>query len=89
MVMIILIHVIIAVSSIVVASIGLFRPSVKKFAISYGFVLATVASGSVLLVVNPSNILHTCLSGLGYLTIVSLVTIASHVRMRRLATENL
>ncbi len=89
MVMIILIHVIIALTSIIVASVGLFRPSIKKFAVSYGFILATVASGTVLLVVNPSNILHTCLSGLGYLTIVSLVTIASHVRMRRLATERI
>jgi hypothetical protein len=87
--MIILIHVIIAFTSIVIASVALFQPSLKKLITSYAFILATVASGTVLLVTIPSQILHTCLTGLTYLTAVSIATIAAHVRLRRrqLATE--
>lgn len=85
--MVILIHVIIALTSIIIASVGLFRPSLRTFAISYGFIIATVASGTVLLVSSPSHILQSCLSGLGYITVVSIMTIASHVRLGHLATE--
>jgi hypothetical protein len=89
--MFILIHVIIAFISIVVASIALFSPSMKKLVVSYGFMLATVATGTILLVTIPSQILHTCVTGLTYLTVVSIITIASHVRLRRkeLAYETL
>ena len=83
---ILLIHIAIALSSIVISSIVFFMPSIKKLAVSYGFVVATVASGTALLIANPSSILHTCLSGLFYITVVSLVTIATHVRIRRVAT---
>ncbi len=82
-------HIIIAVSSIVLASIVFFKPSIKRFAASYGFIIATVASGTLLLVLNPSNILHTCLSGLFYVTVVSIITIASHVRARKLAQQDI
>lgn len=84
-----LIHIIIALSSIVVSSIVFFFPSIKRLAISYGFVVATVATGTALLIANPSNILHTCLSGLFYITVVSLVTIATHLRMRKLAHQEI
>lgn len=84
-----LVHIIIAVLSLVVASIVFFVPSIKRVAVSYGFIIATVASGTALLILNPSNILHTCLSGLGYLTVVTMITIATHVRARKLAEENI
>ena len=83
------IHVLIAIASILISSVVFFRPSVKRLAISYGFVVATVGTGTALLIANPSNMLHTCLSGLFYLTVVSLITIATHVRARRLATEEI
>jgi hypothetical protein len=82
-----LIHVIIAVSSIAAASFVFFRPSIKRLYVSYGMIIATVASGTVLLIATPSSILHTCLSGLFYLTVVSIVTVATHVRIRKLAEE--
>jgi len=82
-------HIIIAVSSLIVASIVFFKPSIKRVGTSYGFIIATVASGTLLLVLNPSNILHTCLSGLGYLTVVTIITIATHVRARKLAEQNI
>lgn len=86
--MILLLHIFIAISSIGVATLTYFKPSIKKIGVSYGFIVATVASGTALLIMNPSNLLHTCLSGLFYITVVSIVTIATHVRARSLAAEH-
>ena len=83
--MIILIHVIIALSSIAVASFVYFKPSVKRLIVSYGFIVGTVASGAYLLLTASGSILRSCLSGLFYLTVVSIVTIATHLRVRCLA----
>ncbi|MFZ1301487.1 MAG: hypothetical protein WAQ27_02820 [Candidatus Microsaccharimonas sp.] len=82
-------HIIIALSSLVVASIVFFKPSLKRFYASYGLIVATVASGTALLIVSPASILHTCLSGLLYVTAVSIITIASHVKLRRHAQQEL
>lgn len=81
--MIILIHIIVALTSIVVASIALFNPSIKKLMVSYGFILGTIASGTYLLISTPSHILESCLTGLSYLVIVSVATIAAHVRLHQ------
>lgn len=81
--MIILIHVIIALLSIAIASFTFFKPTLKKLIVSYGFILGTVASGTYLLVTIPSHILQSCLTGLTYLTIVSIATILAHVRMHQ------
>ncbi|TAL15032.1 hypothetical protein EPN95_00800 [Patescibacteria group bacterium] len=82
--MVILIHVIIALTSIVIASVGFLRPSMKKLYISYGFIGATILTGSYLLITVPSHILQSCLTGLFYLTVVSMATVATHVRLRRI-----
>ncbi|HEY8992311.1 MAG TPA: hypothetical protein VIM37_00490 [Candidatus Microsaccharimonas sp.] len=79
--MIILIHVIIAFTSIIVASFSFFKPTMRKLFVNYGFILATVGTGAYLLVSFPSHILQSCLTGITYLTIVSAATIASHVRL--------
>jgi hypothetical protein len=81
--MIVLLHVLIALSSIALASYTFFKPSTKKILSSYGLMIATVASGTYLLVAMQADILRTCLSGLAYLTITLLVTIATHVKVHR------
>lgn len=83
--MVILIHVIIALMSIGIASFVYFKPSVKRLVVSYLFILGTVGSGTFLIIASSSNILKSCLVGLLYLTVVSIVTIATHIRVRRLA----
>jgi hypothetical protein len=87
-VMVILIHVLIALASIGVASVAYFKPSMKLLVASYGLIVATVASGTYLVVAAQASILHACLSGLFYVTVVSIVTIATHVKTRRLALNS-
>lgn len=84
--MILLIHVLIALASIGVASFTFLKPSIKRLTVSYGFIIATVASGTYLIVSMSGDILRSCLSGLFYVTVVSIVTIATHVRAKRLAS---
>jgi hypothetical protein len=83
--MIVLLHVIIALSSIALASYTFFKPSTKKLLTSYGLMIATVASGTYLLIALQADILRTCLSGLFYLTVTLIVTIATHVKVRKRA----
>lgn len=83
--MIILTHVIIALLSVAVATFTYFKPSAKKFYASYGFIIATIASGTYLIISLQSNILRSCLTGLLYVTIVSFITVAAHSRARALA----
>lgn len=83
--MIILIHVLIALSSIGVSSFTFLKPSVTRLLVSYGFIVATVVTGTYLIITMSSDILRSCLTGLAYLTVVSVVTIATHVRAGRRA----
>ena len=87
--MIILIHVIIALASIAIASFTFFQPTIKRLIVSYGFILSTVGTGTYLMIAYPSHILQSCLMGLAYLTIVTIATITAHVRLhqRVLATQ--
>lgn len=86
---IVLTHVIIALSSVAIASFVYFKPSIKRLMASYGFIIATVASGTYLILSTPGSILKSCLTGLFYVTVVSIVTIATHVRVRKLAKEQI
>lgn len=87
--MIVLLHVLIALASMGIATYTFFRPSLKKLAVSYGFIIGTVASGTYLLITVPSHILESCLMGLFYLTVTSIATIAAHVKLRHTAEENI
>ncbi len=84
--MLILIHVIIALASVAVASLGIAKPSVKNLKANYGLIAATVASGTYLLVTTPGHMLEACIMGLAYTIAVSILTVGVHVRLRRSST---
>lgn len=82
--MITLIHVLIALSSIAVATLALFRASKKVFYVNYAGILLTLVSGVYLVVETPAHLAHTCTSGVVYLSIVTLVTIVARVKFGKL-----
>jgi hypothetical protein len=83
--MILLLHIAIALASIGCATYALLRPSQKRLRINYGLMAGTIISGTYLVISTSVNILHTCLSGLLYVTSVSIMlTIVQH----RLAHEH-
>ncbi len=82
--MILLTHIIIALASVAWASITFFRPTHKKFIASYSLIAATVASGTALIIVDSSAMLHACVSGLIYVVLITIVTAAAQVKLRKL-----
>ncbi len=80
--MIVLLHVVIALSSIVWTSRLYFRPSKNGFHVAYGLIAATLASGTYLAISTGSPLLSSCLSGLIYLGVVGLL-LAGVIRRAR------
>lgn len=79
--MVVLLHVIIALSSITLSSYLFFKPSKKAMKASYGLIAGTVASGSYLIVTSPAHMLETCTVGLIYLGIVVAATLATRAKL--------
>lgn len=79
--MIVLLHVIIAVSSIAFASYNFFRPSFSKLYASYGLIGATFVSGVALIVTSHGHMLESCTMGLLYFSAVSVLTIKTRTRL--------
>ena len=86
---IVLIHVIIALSSVALASFVFFKPSNNRLYASYGFILATIASGTFLIFTSSGSILKSCLTGLFYVMVVSAITVATHIRVRKFADKEI
>lgn len=70
MLMILTVHILIAVSSLLLALYTLFVPTQKKLSISYGLIGLTVVSGTYMILATPSHMMQACASGLTYLAVV-------------------
>jgi len=81
MYMIVLLHVLIALSSIAHATYTFFRPSQTKLAVSYGLIAATIASGTMLIIGAQGHMLESCAMGLLYSAGVSVLTVKAHTRL--------
>jgi hypothetical protein len=77
--MLLVIHVLAALSGIGMSTYSFLSPSLSKIRFSYGLVMLTLASGTVIIIKNHLSILSVCLSGLLYIgfTVSGLVA-ASH-----------
>lgn len=69
--MILLLHIIVALISIVQAGILYVKPVRANFTIQYGLIAGTLTTGTVLVVSMSSHMLQACVSGLVYLAIVT------------------
>lgn len=77
--MIIILHVFLALGSIVNATYLYFQPNKAKYNASYGLIAATLVSGTYLVISTGSPLLSSCMSGLIYLGIVtSIIAAARH-----------
>lgn len=80
MVMVVLLHVIIALSSVCFATYLFFKPSKKNFYINYSLIALTFISGIYLVIATHSPLLQSCISGLVYLGVVSFATAAAQYK---------
>ncbi len=58
-------HILIAITSITLATYSIIRPTNARIKSSYGLIVATLGTGA-LLMIDGANVLHVCLSGLIY-----------------------
>jgi hypothetical protein len=86
--MMIMLHVIIALTSLVVSIVGLATASRRLVAHAYGLIAATVASGCALMVIEPSQLLHVCVSGLLYVALATSLTILAQRRVHAAHAAN-
>jgi hypothetical protein len=82
--MAILIHVLIALSSLVYSTLVVVFPSDAKLKVSYGLIAATLISGFYLVISLPAHLLSSCISGLVYL---AFALSASWLSRYRLASQ--
>ena len=69
-----IIHIIIATLSIVIAGVNLAYPSLHKLRASYALIAATLASGTYLVILQPTHLASACFAGLTYLALVGVAT---------------
>jgi len=79
--MLLIAHVIVALSSIVVTGLAYLRPSVAKLRSSYSLVGLTLASGTILVITTHSPLLSSCMTGLIYLAVVMFGIFATQRKM--------
>jgi len=80
--MIILLHVLIALSSLVFTTYLYLKPSKTKFYASYTLIGATLASGTYLVISSSAPLLSSCTTGLTYLSIVTFANLLAHRKFK-------
>ena len=83
--MVLLVHLVLALTSVVWATVVLIAPSRFRLRISYALVALTLTSGTYLVVSTHAPMLQSCMSGLFYTGFVSLGLAAAH---RKLAAQH-
>jgi hypothetical protein len=77
--MLLITHIIIALSGLAASTYALFDPSRSKLRVSYGLVIATILTGTYLVVSTHARILSSCITGLAYIGVsLSLILSAQH-----------
>jgi len=79
--MILLLHILIAISSLAYTTYLFFFPSKNGLSVAQYLVVATLVSGTYLVLLNPVTLAHVCLTGLGYLALVGAGMVLVHRRL--------
>lgn len=86
--MIIILHILIALTSIALTTVAFLRPTRRLLHVNYGFIGLTIVSGTYLTLIAPAHMVETCTVGLGYLAVVTLGTVLARVKLGKLAVES-
>lgn len=84
--MLLIAHILIALSGLAAAGLALLKPSSAKINASYGLLASTIISGVLLIVIAHASILHTCISGL---TFTALMYAGIAAASRKMAVETI
>jgi len=79
--MLLIIHVLLALSSLVCSGFALLAPSKTKLRTSYELTALTLVSGTYLVLHTHAPLTRSCLSGLAYLGVISIEIFAARRRL--------
>ena len=87
LIMLLLLHIVIALSSLLFSAYAYIIPSIRKLKISYALLVLTVASGTYLVVSAGVPMLRSCLTGLVYVVVTLGGILATHHKLLRSQTK--
>ncbi len=85
--MLIIIHVVLALTSLILSMANYFKPSAGELKSSYTLAGTTLLSGVLLIVVNHASVLHTCITGIIFFCIVSFLNETARKKLAPELTE--
>lgn len=85
--MLVILHVLIAISSLIYTGYVFLMPSKAKIYGAYAFIAATLTSGTILAFVSHAPLLSVCLTGLFYLGVVTTGVVAAHKKLAKVSTR--
>ena len=86
--MVVFLHIVVALASIVLATVTFFSPHKTLFIFTYGLIGTTLVSGTYLVWSDSTRMLHVCLVGVMYLAIVAAITLLARIRLANRQREN-
>lgn len=82
--MIVMLHVLIALTSLGLITYAYLRPSTHNLRVSYALTAMTIASGFYLVWSEPAAMIKACTSGLVYLAIMTVAIIMTQAKLANL-----
>ncbi len=82
--MLLVIHILVALGGLACSTAAVIVPSKNKIKATYGLIAATLLTGTILVIQTHTSVLHSCITGLTYVSIVLAGAIAAQ---RRLANQ--
>lgn len=82
-----ILHILIALSSIVFTGFTFINPSKTKFKTSYTLVAVTLATGTYLVILAPSHMVSACFTGIVYLAFVTAGLVSAHKKFAKEVSE--
>lgn len=82
--MIILIHVIVALLSIAMATFVAFRPTNRRLIGHYVLVGSTIGTGAYLVIRDNAQLITACRAGLVYVGVAAVLTVIATIRLQTL-----
>ena len=79
--MILAAHIIIAIGSVLQATMASLRPSIQKVEAAYGLVALTLISGTYLTLTHPDHMAASCVTGVLYISIVFAALLGAHRKL--------
>lgn len=79
--MILTLHIAVALIGLIVATYAYFYPSKTIITASYGLTAMTLSSGTYLVLIQPTHMIHACISGVVYILLVLLATILARRKL--------